>query len=339
MAALGLFALCAFSDHGLSGLFCPGRAFAVQRTLEVKRVTYEKSENASTPSGSDTTNAARTPRPFRKRFWVRAILYVIGIYILWCTMLYFYQDRMLFPRDMAASPRSKAPDDAIVTRLDIGDGEFVESWFFPAPAGDATRPAPAIMYFHGNAEIIDFQDPIVMLYREAGCSVLLVEFRGYGRSGGRPSQRAVTADSVRFYDELIKREDVDKSRIVFHGRSLGGAIAADLTLRRPPAALILESTFSSVAAMAYKYGAPTFLVKNPFRTDHVVQALDIPILIMHGGRDRIIPVSHGRKLRDLAHSGTYVAFDCGHNDFPGAGNEAAYRTAVRDFLSKANVTR
>jgi fermentation-respiration switch protein FrsA (DUF1100 family) len=89
--------------------------------------------------------------------------------------------------------------------------------------------------------------------------------------------------------------------------------------------------------MAHKYGAPSFLAKHPFRTDRVLEKLDVPVLIFHGTRDSIIPVSHGRNLSEIALSRTYVEYDCGHNDFPGRDNEDAYWSEIADFLKRTRI--
>ena len=280
--------------------------------------------------------------PFKRYasyLWFRIMWYAIIAYAAWCAVLYFQQDKMLFPADMAAEPLPSPPAlDIVVTRIAIGGERSVESWFYPASKAHASGRAPVVVFFHGNAEIIDHQDPIVNAYRALGCGILLPEYRGYGRSGGKPSQDGIVADAVRFYDEMIERDDVDPDRIVFHGRSLGGAVAAAVAEHRMPHGLILESTFSSVATMSLKYLAPPFLVKHPFRTDRLVERADIPILIFHGSRDTLVPLSHGRKLRDLARRGEYIEFECDHNNFPGEGNEEAYWGAIGRFLADIGIT-
>jgi len=269
-------------------------------------------------------------------WWGRIMMYLIIfilVYVVWCVILYSYQDRLVWPTDLA-QPQSAKPKNAETISLPIEGGGEVEAWFFPAKADASGKPAPTVIYFHGNAELIDLQDRMVQGYSRMGVSVLLPEYRGYGRSAGKPSEKDIAADMIRFYDLLIQRADVDPSRIVFHGRSVGGGVAADLATRRTPAALILESTFSSIAGMALKFGAPPFLLKHPFRTDRVVEGLDVPMLIFHGTRDTVVPVSHGRRLHKLARGSTYVEYNCDHNDFPGEGNEEAYWREIQAFLAR-----
>jgi fermentation-respiration switch protein FrsA (DUF1100 family) len=273
------------------------------------------------------------------RLWGRIMVYVILVilaYVLWCVILYSYQDHLVWPRELA-QPQSAKPKNAQAVSLPIEGGGAVEAWFVPAKPDERGKPAPAVIYFHGNAELIDQQDRIVEGYSRIGLSVFLPEYRGYGRSAGTPSEKEIAADMIRFYDLLMRRADVDPSRIVFHGRSVGGGVAADLATRRTPAALILESTFTSITAMALKFGAPSFLLKHPFRTDRVVEGLDVPMLLFHGTRDTVVPVSHGRRLHELARGSTYVEYNSEHNDFPGEGNEDAYWREIQAFLVRAGV--
>ena len=300
------------------------------------QVRIEPAPLQDQPSDGEPTAPRR--RPCWRRWWFRAIVDLALLYAAWCTALYFYQDKLLFAADIAPAPTPLLYDRTTEEiRLDIAGGGQVVAWFIPALSETRREPAPLVIYFHGNAEIIDYQSTTVEGFGKLGCAVLLPEYRGYGRSKGRPSEEAIVADAVRFYDAAVQRPDVDAARIVIHGRSLGGGPAAALAARRPAKAMILESTFTSVASMAWGYGAPPCLATSPFHTDHVLEKLDIPVLIFHGTRDDIIPVSHGRKLRGLARRGTYVEYDCKHNDFPGDGNDEAYWNEIAAFLRNAKV--
>jgi fermentation-respiration switch protein FrsA (DUF1100 family) len=275
----------------------------------------------------------------RQRIVRRVVFYAVVPYVLYCLALFFYQDKLLFPADMAGPPLPlgyPTKTTITLTREVAGVGEVI-AWFMPSPATVAGKAAPVVIFFHGNAELIDSQMDSIEGYHNLGCSVLLPEFRGYGRSKGRPSEAAILDDATYFYDELIKRPDVDKTRIVMHGRSLGGGPASILATLRPAKALILQSTFTSAASMASHYGAPGFLVTSPFRVDRAVEQLDIPMLLFHGTNDDIIPVSNGRALAELSHSEVYVEFDCNHNSFPGDEIVEAYWAAIASFLKSAGI--
>jgi fermentation-respiration switch protein FrsA (DUF1100 family) len=271
---------------------------------------------------------------------VRLPLAALLAYGLWCTALFFGQDRLLFRRDLVRPlPPEQLTWAAKATHLAIplDAGQTVEAWFLPAPQASREHPAPAVVFCHGNAEAIDNLAWFVRKYHALGCSVLLPEYRGYGRSGGTPSQAGITADAVRFYDMMLERPDVDRRRIVIHGRSLGGGVAAQLAAQRTPAALILESTFTSVASMTGRYLAPPWLARHPFHTDQVLPTLDVPVLVAHGTLDVVIPVEHGRQLSKLARKATYIEYVCGHDDLPPPSQEDEHWRQIAKFLENAGV--
>jgi len=278
-------------------------------------------------------------RSFGVRFWLLLALILGLLYGLWCGGLYLFQDRLLFPNDTTPPPLPLGYQGFTTVTLTrpLDDGQEVTAWYLPVPTASADSPAAAVIYFHGNAELIDYQHDMLKGYHGLGCSVLLPEYRGYGRSGGRPSERAIIDDAVFFHDVLCKRAEVDSSRIVFHGRSLGGAVAAGLASQRRPKALILESTFTSATAFSWRYGVPPALVRHPFHTDQIVSVLECPILVLHGRQDTLIPLEHGRTLAQLARRGRLVEYACGHNDFPGDGNEDAYWLEIEGFLRESGV--
>lgn len=291
---------------------------------------------AHSEAQGDAQPSAR--RPLRKRIWFRALVLLSVLYAAWCVALWTYQDRLLFPADLAADPMPlRYSATTVELTRDIPGGGKVVAWFVPAPGPTTGKPAPVVIFFHGNAEIIDHQQDSIEGYRRLGSSILLLEYRGYGRSDGTPSEAAIVDDALYFHDLVLQRSDIDKTRVFFHGRSLGGAAAAQLAARRKPRLLILESTFTSAAAMARAYLVPAFIARHPFRTDRVLASLDLPVLLFHGRLDDIIPVEHGRRLRDIARNVRYVEFDCRHNDFPGAQNIDAYWAEIGRFLADRDI--
>jgi len=218
------------------------------------------------------------------------------------------QRRVLYPRPPAGAAPPLPPS---VTRVGLGPASDWEA-FFLRPAA-AAAPFPAVIFAHGNGELIDhWLSPFAVLPR-AGIGVLLIEYPGYGRSGGSPTQQSITSALVAGYDFLAAQSDVDSRRVVAYGRSLGGGAVCALALERPLAGLILESTFTSVRSLAPRFGLPGILVLDPFDNLSAVEQLDLPILVLHGERDQLIPVAHGESLARAAGS-ELVRLPCGHND-------------------------
>ena len=253
-------------------------------------------------------------------------------YVAAVTVMYFNQADLIFPGARRSPPATRPPDPG-VTQIWIttGNGQRVEAWYQAGAGRSPQSPGPAVIYFHGNADLIDTRWSAVQPYVVAGISALAVEYRGYGRCDGQPSQAALVADSVAFYDWLAARPDVDEQRIILHGLSLGGGVAAAVAEQRPSAALVLECTFTSVAALANRYCMPSFLCRHPFHTDRVLPSLNEPIAIFHGRNDCTIPVSHGRRLHELAPHSSYTELDCGHHDFRNDWEN------IRAFLANAGL--
>jgi len=264
------------------------------------------------------------------------LLVLIVLYGLYVGYFYAMQRTILFPRHLIAVPTGVAEQTPGLEKmpLEMAFGT-VEAWFLPPMPDTAHNPAPAFIVAHGNGELIDFWAEPVAGLRARGFAVLLVEYPGYGRSAGRPSQATITATFTRAYDRLVKRPDVDADRIVFFGRSVGGAAVATLTEDRPSAALILLSTFSSVRTMATSYRLPGWLVRDPFDTLQAVRDYPNPILLLHGEHDAIIPFSHAVTLHEAAPDATLVPLECGHNDC--ITHWDAFWQSLMPFLADAGV--
>jgi hypothetical protein len=221
---------------------------------------------------------------------LKYVLWAIGLYTAYCGLLFVLQRQMMFPRGMIPEPGPSMPDIAGLERiwLPTAAGK-VEAWLTPAAAGSPARPSPAVIFGHGNGELIDYWPEELMGFNRLGFAVMLVEYPGYGRSGGSPSQKSITDAFVVAYDTLCARKDIDPARIVLVGRSLGGGAVCALSRKRPTAAMILMSTFTSARSFARRYLAPSFLVRDPMDNLAAVQTYTEPILIIHGRQDTVIP--------------------------------------------------
>ncbi|MEM9252731.1 MAG: alpha/beta hydrolase, partial [Planctomycetota bacterium] len=192
------------------------------------------------------------------------------------------QDRVLFPTWAAGMPGGVPPHEtAERVAIATGAGE-VSGWFVPGEGVSADELGPGVVFFHGNAELADDQAWIVSVYRPLGVSVLLAEYRGYGGQPGKPSEATVTKDAAAWYDLVAARAEVDAARVAVHGRSIGGAATGRLLMQRQPAAVAVESTMTSIAAMVWRFGLPGSVMPSTFRTDRAMAAYGGPVLVMHG---------------------------------------------------------
>lgn len=228
-------------------------------------------------------------------------------------LLFRIQHMVVFPGSGGAAPPGELARFGGTPVWLEHEGGRSEAWWLPSPIAASVR-APAIVFAHGNGELIDHWVGQWELARRAGLSVLLVEFPGYGRSQGVPSERSVGAAMRAAYDWIAQRPDVDTSRIVAYGRSLGGGAACGLVRERPVAALVLESTFTSVRDLAWRFAVPAFLVRDVFDNEAALRAFRGPILLLHGMRDEVIPPAHAAALQRAAPAAELHWLACGHND-------------------------
>jgi pimeloyl-ACP methyl ester carboxylesterase len=243
-------------------------------------------------------------------------LVIAGLLLLNFAAMYFLQPSFTFPRPPPAAARPQALLDARGEALwSEVDGRRVEAWLLPA-ADLGTTPAPLLIYMHGNGELIDQWTEEFAPLRVAGIHVLLVEYPGYGRSAGDPSEASLTAALVAAYDHAVADSRVDARRVVGYGRSLGGGAVAQLAARRPLAALVLESTFTSLTDVVRRYFIPDMLVRNRFDTRSVLRKFPGPVLLLHGEFDRIMPLAHARALKAAQPRAELHVLPCGHNDCP-----------------------
>lgn len=244
-------------------------------------------------------------------------LWSLLFYVIYCSFLFLVQRKILFPRGLIPAPSSSEVNISGLEKLWIETKfERVEAWFLPPTSDISAKQAPAVIFGHGNGELIDFWPQELKKFLQLGIGVLLVEYPGYGRSSGSPSQQSITRTFTAAYDRLVAREDVNAERIILFGRSLGGGAVCALAPNRPSAALILMSTFTSVNAFTARYLAPKFLVRDPFDNLSVVKDYPGPILIIHGRHDEVIPFSHGQNLHKVSKHSQMVVYDAGHNDCP-----------------------
>ncbi|MBE9545441.1 MAG: alpha/beta hydrolase [Proteobacteria bacterium] len=267
---------------------------------------------------------------------LKYILWPVILYLAYCGFLFLLQRQIMFPRYQIPQPAQSEPKIGGLEKIWLAiDGGTVEAWFLPPLDPQMKTPAPAVIFGHGNGELIDFWPQELERFTRLGIAVLLVEYPGYGRSAGKPSEKSITRTFVAAYDTLTSRQDIDPARIIFFGRSMGGGAVCALARHRPSATLILMSTFTSAKSLAKKFLLPPFLVRDPFDNLAVVKNYPDPVLIIHGRHDSIIPFSHGKALHEAAQQGEMIAYNAGHNDCPPDWN--VFWQDVEGFLLENNI--
>ncbi len=182
-------------------------------------------------------------------------------------------------------------------RITTTDGERLVAWFFPAKDG-----LPLILYFHGNGGALVDRVPRFRMLTARGYGLLAVSYRGYGGSTGSPTRRGLMLDGEAAYRETRAR-GYNGSRIVIMGASLGTGVATALAATHEAAALVLEVPYSTaldVASTHYPFFPVRWLMLDRFRSDLAIHRVHIPVLMVHGEEDDVIPISSVKRLFDLA---------------------------------------
>jgi fermentation-respiration switch protein FrsA (DUF1100 family) len=227
-------------------------------------------------------------------------------------------------------------------------GVRLHAWFFPQPQpfqqDPVKKPLATLLFCHGNAGNVSHRLGNVAFLLRAGFQVLLFDYRGYGASSGRPSEQGLYRDAAAAWAHLIERKDAAGVPRVIFGRSLGGAVAVELATRVQAEGLIVESTFTSLLSLA-RVSFPFPLPPLPVKYDSLskIRRLQMPLLVIHGERDALIPVSEGQALFEAAPEpkAWYIIAGAGHNDTYLAGGDAYFQRLVAfvgDLASVAQLT-
>ena len=247
---------------------------------------------------------------------VKIILWILFSYLVYCGFIFLMQRQIMFPRHFIKIPHHNE-NLPLLEKIWINTrfGK-TEAWFLPPETKNKSAPAPALIFAHGNGELIDLWPDNLRNFNRLGIGVFLVEYPGYGRSGGTPSQKNIRETFNNAYDVLIERKDVDPAKIILFGQSLGGGAVCLLAAERPSAAMILMATFTGTRPFAKKYFVPSFLVRDPFDNLSVIRHYSKPVLVVHGTFDAVVPYAHGTALFKSAPCATMVTYACSHNDCP-----------------------
>ena len=198
--------------------------------------------------------------------------------------------------------------------FEASDGTRLHGWWVRAP----TPRAGHVLLCHGNAGNVHDRAAHAILLAAEGLDVLLFDYRGYGRSAGRPSEEGTYCDARAARTALLHEPDLNPDRVLYLGESLGGAVALELANAHPPAGLVLQSTFTSIRDLARLHypSLPGAFVPDAYPSLRLIRHLQVPLLVIHGERDEVVPSEHGRALYDAAPEPKLLRLfrDAGHND-------------------------
>lgn len=262
-----------------------------------------------------------------------SLAYGVTLLVLWTQLekrfVFFPEPEVLYtPGDVGLEYED--------VRFPASVGLTLNGWFIPGNSG--TPAGVTWLWFHGNGGNIGHRvGEILLTHHRTGANIFIFDYRGYGNSEGKPSEKGTYLDSRAAVAYLKSRPDVDPERVVYSGHSLGAAVAIELALDEPPLGMVLVSPFSSVrdmAKLALPFPPAGWLVRNHYDNLSRIQQLQMPLLLLHGDQDDTVPIAQGQKLFDAANQPKQfeVLAGAGHNDtYEAAGEE--YWGAIEGFIA------
>jgi fermentation-respiration switch protein FrsA (DUF1100 family) len=265
---------------------------------------------------------------------LKLLLVIAGAYLLLVAFVYLTQASMLYlpnipGRELLAAPAAVGLDYEDIT-LDASDGVSVHGWFVPS---DSPR---VLLYFHGNAGNISHRLYSIKEFHDLGLSVFIIDYRGYGQSSGKPTEQGLYRDGEAAWRYLTGERGIAPEDIIVFGRSLGGSVASWIAAREKTAALIVESSFTSVPDIgqdAYPWLPVRWLSRFEHSTRNEVAKATCPVLVVHSRDDEIIPFHHGQAIYGAANEPKqFLEIRGGHNDGH-AVSATVYSDGIQAFLA------
>jgi uncharacterized protein len=267
-----------------------------------------------------------------RRWVVRLLVIAIGTCVAVMVLLMFFENDLVFVPTPAqsywVSPPSRDVRDVMLT---TSAGEQIHSWWLPCPAS-----AGALLYLHGNAGNLSMRGDTVLRLRDAlDLSVLIIDYPGFGKSPGKPTEEGCYRAADAAYDWLTDEQHIAPGAIVLFGKSLGGGVATYLASRKDHRVLALVKTYTTlpdVAATIYPWLPVRLLMHNRFDSLSRIASCHRPVFVAHGTADELIPFTLGQRLYEAANDPKefFAMPDHGHNDpFPDE-----FYTALKGFLEK-----
>jgi len=265
---------------------------------------------------------------------LKFVFVAIASYGLLIAVVYFMQGRMLYLPNVSGRTLSMTPIDVGMEYQDVSietaDGVTLHGWFVVG------RSSRVLLFFHGNAGNISHRLDSIRQFQNMGLSVMIIDYRGYGQSGGQTTETGIYRDADAAWSYITEDRGISASNIVIFGRSLGASAASWLAARHQPLALIVESSFTSVPDIAqelYPWLPVRWMSRFNHATRDYVRDVRCPILVTHSRDDEIVPFRHGEAIFASANEPrTLLVLRGSHND-AFLRDERNYIEGVRTFLT------
>ncbi|MFW6155507.1 MAG: alpha/beta hydrolase [Planctomycetota bacterium] len=295
----------------------------------------EPAQDAIHPDSAELSADKQTGygKPLWRRLVVSVLRIGIGAYLGLALLLTSCQSRIVYQpsKTLTATPE-EAGMACEEVRFTAADGVRLHAWYLPAEQARGT-----VLVCHGNAGNISGRLATAAIFQRLGLSVLLFDYRGYGLSEGKPTEEGTYLDAAAAWRHLTDERGIDPARIVIFGRSLGGAIATYQAADAPPAALIVESAFTSVVDVGkhyYRFLPVGWLCRFDYATEATIGQVRAPVLVIHSRDDEIIPVAMGRRVFEAApEPKRFLLIGGGHNN-GFLTNQGAYLEGLDAFLDE-----
>ena len=256
---------------------------------------------------------------------------ILGL-VVWLLGRRFERSQMYFPQsELEFTPRDIGLDYRDI-ELTASDGARIHGWWIPAE-----RSRGSLIFCHGNAGNISHRLESIRVFNELGLNVLIFDYRGFGKSSGRPSEKGTYCDAEAAYDYLTATLQIPPEEIIIFGRSLGGAVAVELARQRKAGALICEAAFTSsedMGRLMYPYLPVKFFISNKYDSISKVGELSVPKLFIHSREDDVVPFGQGERLYEAAAPPKEFLEIRGSHGEGFLETEEKYRQTLSGFLRK-----
>lgn len=223
------------------------------------------------------------------------VLIVAALCLGVMALLYVFQEKMIFfPGKRVVETPATIGLQYEDVYLFTEDGIRIHGWYVPYADAQAT-----VLFFHGNAGNISHRLDSMSIFHELGLSVFIIDYRGYGRSAGRPSEHGTYQDALAAWEYLVDEHRLRPDEIIVFGRSLGGGVAAQLAAKVTPAAVMLESTFTSIKELGkhyYPYLPVSWIARVRYPVVEHISSFNCPVLVIHSEQDDVVPFRYGQRL-------------------------------------------